>query len=107
MSYRVNPFKNVKFTDLGVREVGDAGRTYQVTYHGREDGFADFLGFIGKLSDEDMMAGNPRFYATPSQRNPFVTTNGVRQFHNRREAIAWLMGIHDARSAWLNEALVG
>lgn len=64
-----------------------------------------YIGRIGRLNDQILYPGNPRFYATPGTHSPFIGTNGVRSFKTRAESAAWLQGIHDAKSDWLAYAL--
>lgn len=96
------PQTRVKVIDLGVIRSADdsfvVGRKYQAS---DESGF---LGTIGKIAEENSPLPNARFYASPYRCNPFITTNGVRYFSNRQSAIAWLMGVRDAKADWMRLA---
>lgn len=91
-----------KLVDLGtIRDYDDTlnvGRKYRVTF--AESG--RFIGTLGVLKDP--YPGNPRYYVTPYDANPCNTTNGVRTWHNRGAALAWLEGISDTSAEWLTYA---
>jgi hypothetical protein len=85
------------------------GKIYTVSVlflgYGLELSAPESAGHVGVLAPSRASLFAARYYATPHLgADPFDTTNGVRSFERFSEAAAWLVGIHDAKSEWLNPA---